>query len=180
MRQSSGVRAVPVALIVLAAGGCAPLADEAHMVQTPPAGVVPVPIPPPLPPRPTYDRRPAPSDPARPLVGRWREQSHEGCSAAVEIRELTFDVDGRFALTWRPFESYIDYVGTWREGPGDALALTVERGNDVPPLLDLDGTATVGSDGALTLTGFQLGSPRWTAQLLDPMQPQNCTYVFVR
>jgi hypothetical protein len=104
-------------------------------------------------------------DPERsPLVGTWAQVGRTPCGAgaaesapAEPIRELRFHRDGRFSVTWLPFESYTDYWGTYaHDAASGRLRLEVERGNYVPAELDLDGRAEVQS-GVLRLREMSLG-----------------------
>jgi hypothetical protein len=106
-------------------------------------------------------------DPARsPLVGIWTQVGRTACGAAGAesapadtIRELRFHRDGRFSVTWMPFESYTDYWGTYTHDAGSGrLLLVVAGGNSVPAELDLDGRAEVGTGGVLRLAEMWLGS----------------------
>ena len=106
-------------------------------------------------------------DPARsPLVGTWAQVGRTACGAAGAesapadtIRELRFHRDGRFSVTWMPFESYTDYWGTYTHDAGSGrLLLVVAGGNSVPAELDLDGRAEVGTGGVLRLAEMWLGS----------------------
>lgn len=105
-------------------------------------------------------------DPARsPLVGTWAQVGRTPCGGgageaapAEPIRELRFHRDGRFSVTWIPFESYTDYWGTYRhDAASGRLRLEVEGGNSVPAGLDLEGRAEV-EDGVLRLREMSLGS----------------------
>ncbi|MET0400599.1 MAG: hypothetical protein ABW277_27670 [Longimicrobiaceae bacterium] len=105
-------------------------------------------------------------DPAlSPLVGTWAQVGRTPCGAgaaesapAEPIRELRFHRDGRFSVTWLPFESYTDYWGTYSHDAGSGrLRLEVERGNYVPAELDLDGLAEL-RGGVLRLREMSLGS----------------------
>jgi hypothetical protein len=93
-----------------------------------------------------------------PLVGYWR-QRHEECAASAPIYELVFAADGRFSVTWLPFETYKDYWGRWRHDRAtDRLDLTVEGGNYIPT--DLETSGVIHLDGnALTFEQISLGSP---------------------
>ncbi len=106
-------------------------------------------------------------DPVRsPLVGAWAQVGRTPCGAAGTgsaagdtIRELRFRRDGRFSVTWLPFESYTDYWGTYRHDAGSGrLVLEVEGGNFVPAELDVDGRAEVRAGGELLLSEMWLGS----------------------
>lgn len=117
----------------------------------------------------------------RPLIGTWSEEVYFGCSeggeAAVEnqIEELVFRADGTFGVTWRPFESYVDYWGTWQASPEDgSLALHVDGGNFVPADLDLEGFYSFASNGELVLKELWLGSYPHTTYVHGP----GCGYRF--
>ena len=106
------------------------------------------------------------------LTGSRSQQSIEGCAIAEPVGELEFSGDNRFSVTFRPFESYRDYWGTYSFDPATgALRLTVEGGNFTPPGLDLEGRAELVS-GQLVLRDMYLGSR-------EGMPPANgCTYRF--
>lgn len=99
-----------------------------------------------------------------PIVGHWREVAQISCASGdpVEpdpaIEELLFRDTGDFSVTWLPFESYVDYWGTWTHDPDtNALELVVTGGNYVPKDLDPTGIATV-DDARLFLGEMWLGS----------------------
>lgn len=103
---------------------------------------------------------------ANPLVGVWAEVAQLPCGGGAEvapdvpIAELVFAADGTFAVTWRPFESYVDYWGTYAfDLERGTLDLVVTGGNDVPP--DVDGQGRFGLDatGQLVLRELWLGTP---------------------
>lgn len=99
---------------------------------------------------------------ATPLPGVWRQVAARcvGGAAPEPVRELTFDADGRFTVTWRPFETYRDYWGPYAYDPASGrLGARVEGGDNVPPRVDLDGQARVSDDGRLVLTGVAFGDP---------------------
>lgn len=101
-----------------------------------------------------------------PLVGIWSQVGRTPCAAADEpapatdpIRELRFMRNGRFSVTWVPFESYTDYAGSYTYDPASgALRLQVERSNFLPHDLDLDGHAGFDDAGVLNLADLWLGS----------------------
>ncbi|HEU4557392.1 MAG TPA: hypothetical protein VFS20_06060 [Longimicrobium sp.] len=110
-----------------------------------------------------------------PLAGTWGETAPARCTPAAgglePVRELVFRRNGRFTVTFMPFETYNDYWGryTYDHATG-ALKMQIERGNRVPPDADLEGTARV-VDKHLVLEGMWLGQP--TSE-----QPRTCTYTF--
>lgn len=118
---------------------------------------------------------------ASPLVGTWRQVAFRGCLAGDAeqahpdpIRELRFRGDGTFGVTWQPFESYVDYWGTYRLEDRDRLVLEVQGGNRVPPThdRDLDGRALILGD-TLRLEDLWLGRSRGD-------MPNGCGLTFLR
>ena len=105
------------------------------------------------------------------LIGSRSQQAVEGCWTPEPVGELEFG-ETRFSVTFRPFESYRDYWGTYTFDPATgALKMTVEGGNFVPPQLDLEGRAEL-EGGRLVLHEMFLGAREWTP-------PQgSCTYRF--
>jgi hypothetical protein len=104
---------------------------------------------------------------SHPFIGYWRETAQLSCDGgaditpALPIEELVFAADGTFAVTWTPFESYVDYWGTYTADPSDGtLELFVTGGNGVPADLDSHGRFTIDADGQLVLSDLWLGTPR--------------------
>ena len=93
---------------------------------------------------------------AQPLVGVWH-QSEAECEGAEPIRELMFEPDGRFSLTWLPFEVYKDYWGGYTFNDG-VLAMKPDGGNYIPADATLAGDVELDS-GTLTIDPAILGSP---------------------
>jgi hypothetical protein len=111
------------------------------------------------------------------LTGRRGQRSAEGCDAPEPVRELEFTADGRFSVTFHPFETYKDYWGRYTLDPATgALSLTVEGGNDRPASLDLEGKARLSGDGALLLEGLYLGQPSPSGR--PPPPAGTCRYTF--
>lgn len=111
-----------------------------------------------------------------PIAGSWTQEGTPQCtgSAPTEpVRELVIARDGRFTLTFTPFETYKDYWGTytWDQATG-ALTMRAVGGNRIPRGIDLAGTARA-ANGRLTLRGVWLGQP-------EPGAPRTCTYTFRR
>ena len=105
------------------------------------------------------------------LTGRWSQRSVEGCRIAEPVGELEFMPENRFSVTFRPFETYRDYWGTYSfDAATGRIALEVEGGNFVPPGLDLEGEAERGATGVV-LKGLFLGSRQSEPQ-------QDCIYRF--
>lgn len=93
------------------------------------------------------------------LTGTWKEVGSPDCPlSAPPLRELKFTTEGRFNVTWTPFESYVDYWGDYRFDPATgALAMTTTGGNSIAPDAVLTGKAAIGADGQLILTGVDFG-----------------------
>jgi len=90
---------------------------------------------------------------SNPLAGYWRQTSEIPCGTdqplapAMPINELYFGADGRFTVTWQPFETYRDYWGTYTyDVTAGQLKLLVTGGNYVPR--DLHGTGGFSVDTA--------------------------------
>jgi hypothetical protein len=113
------------------------------------------------------------------LTGRRMQRKVEGCDGLEPVRELEFSAEGRFAVTFFPFETYKDYWGTYRFDPATgALSMTVEDGNNRPDALDLEGTARLSADG-LVLEGLYLGHPRGGGPTQNGVAVSNgCRYTF--
>lgn len=106
------------------------------------------------------------------LTGSRSQKGVDGCTGIDPVGELEFSGENRFSVTFRPFESYRDYWGTYSFDPATKrLTMTVDGGNFVPPGLDLDGTADLGADG-LVLTDMFLGTREGYPQ------QRSCTYRF--
>jgi hypothetical protein len=100
-----------------------------------------------------------------PLVGIWREAPQTRClakngdQALDQINELEFRSNGSFSVTWRPFESYVDYWGRYEFNKlNSMLVLSIERGNFVPAAFQGAGSFEISPDGMLRLKGIWLGS----------------------
>jgi hypothetical protein len=104
---------------------------------------------------------------ANPLFGVWREDAQFSCDSGEEvvpeerIGELSFGADGKFSVTWHPFEIYKDYWGTYTFDLNQGtLNLTASGGNYVPEDLDLSGSWLIDEQGRLVLQDMWLGAPR--------------------
>lgn len=111
------------------------------------------------------------------LTGTRSQKSVESCPAGEPVRELAFHPNGRFGVTFVPFETYVDYWGTYRfDQATGALKLAVEGGNYRPPFLDLEGTARFEGE-RLVLDGFYLGD-RNGGDFGWGGKPPSCRYTF--
>lgn len=109
------------------------------------------------------------------LTGFWSQESVD-CHGPVprdSLRELRFNSDGRFAVTFVPFEVRQDYWGSVEFDPAAGrIGFAVERGNTVPADLMLKGQARVEGDNQLLIDGVYFGG-------LDVPPPAGgCSYVF--
>jgi hypothetical protein len=111
-----------------------------------------------------------------PIAGAWTQDGAAQCTGgapALPVLELIIHRDGRFSVTFTPFETYHDYWGMYTyDRASGALDMHVAGGNQVPPGADLSGTARV-ADGRLRIRDVWLGQP-------NPDAPRTCTYVFKR
>lgn len=111
------------------------------------------------------------------LTGFWSQESVD-CHGPVPrdpLRELRFNSDGKFAVTFVPFEVRQDYWGSVEFDPAAGrIGFVVDRGNTVPSGLMLKGAARVEGDNQLMLDGVYFGG-------LDvPPPADGCSYVFRR
>jgi hypothetical protein len=109
------------------------------------------------------------------LTGFWSQTSVD-CHGPVPrdpLRELRFNSDGRFAVTFVPFEVRQDYWGQVEFDPAAGrIGFVVERGNTVPADLMLKGRARVENDNQLLIDGVYFGG----LDIAPP--PEGCSYVF--
>ena len=91
---------------------------------------------------------------AHPAQGVFREVGRFRCFDGAEIPGNDINevilCGSSFTVTYIPFEVYKDYWGTWTYDPSSgAIQMTVDRGNYIPPDLDLEGTMTFDGDDIL-------------------------------
>jgi len=114
-----------------------------------------------------------------PLTGLWHQTGATcpgGGRAPASVEELEFEPGGRALVTFVPFETYHDYWGPYRyDAATGALAINVERGNNIPPGLDLEGRATLAPNGELAIEGMYFGAVHG-----EPAGARNCTLRFIR
>jgi len=111
------------------------------------------------------------------LTGFWSQASVD-CGGPVPrdpLGELRFNSDGRFAVTFVPFEVRQDYWGSVAYDPAAGrIGFVIERGNTVPVNLMLSGQARVEDNNRLALDGVYFGG-------LDVATPaEGCRYIFQR
>lgn len=125
---------------------------------------------------------------SNPFVGYWREKAETSClgggdqKPVVPIAEMFFGANGRFSVTWRPFEVYVDYWGTYTfDLDTHRIRFVVDRGNYVPKDIRGEGTFELEKIGL-----WSDGSPRyrlrlrniWLGRTQDDVQPAGCGLVF--
>jgi hypothetical protein len=119
---------------------------------------------------------------SNPFVGYWQETAQLTCDKGTEvssdplIEELVFAADGSFAVTWMPFESYVDYWGEYTYNLADGtLELAITGGNQQPDDVDGSGHYALDAIGNLVLTDMWLG----TSAFAEGGTP-NCGHRFAR
>lgn len=105
-----------------------------------------------------------------PLLGKWRQTHEIMCgknqrqTAQAPIGELKFTGAGAFSLTRTPFESYVDYAGTYRFSANEhTLVLTILSGNRKPVVGTFKAMAQLTEVGELVVSQLPLlpvDSPR--------------------
>jgi hypothetical protein len=117
----------------------------------------------------------------KPFVGFWREVAQRSCDDGTEIdpsspiEELVFAADGQLAVTWQPFESYVDYWGTYAfDLDAGTVELTITSGNFVPNDVDGQGRFMFDEAGKLVLIDMWLGTSH------SSEGPPNCGHRFSR
>lgn len=109
------------------------------------------------------------------LTGFWSQASVDcgGPFPRDPLRELRINSDGRFAVTFVPFEVRQDYWGSVEFDPAAGrIGFVVDRGNSVPAGLMLKGRTEVDGEGQLVMVGVYFGG-------LEAGPPAGgCRYVF--
>jgi len=121
------------------------------------------------------------ADPAKhPLRGLWRQTQEIACGTGVQrappkpLHELRFQSSGKFSATWTPFESYIDYEGSFSYDPAKgALDLALTGGNDLPAQRKISASARLDARGRLVVSALPGGSR-------NPTDAGVCEMIFVR
>lgn len=109
------------------------------------------------------------------LTGFWSQESVDchGPVPSEPLRELRFNSDGGFGVTFVPFEVRQDYWGPVEfDQVTGRIGFVVERGNTVPADLMLKGRARVENDNQLLIDGVYFGG------LEVPPPAGGCSYVF--
>jgi hypothetical protein len=88
-----------------------------------------------------------------PLAGVWSQLQTPTCvGPGGPVRELILRRSGGLQLTVRPFETYVDIVGTWTFDPATTLLELRSSTRAIDGGLFLAGYARVGEDGSLEIT----------------------------
>ena len=102
-------------------------------------------------------------DEKRPWTGCWIEVAQLDCESGQEfepqepIGEFRLAPDGRYSVTWTPFETFVDYAGQYRVGEEDGtMELTV--GDRAPVGAKGQGRFSITDQGHLLLEGIWLGA----------------------
>ena len=115
-----------------------------------------------------------------PFQDRWEERASISCDDGSEtdglISEIIFCQD-RFAVTWTPFETFIDYWGDYSlDSETNEFTMTVTGGNFIPDDADLAGTVEFQADGSVVLRDIYLGTrdgesslPAACGHILEPL-----------
>lgn len=121
-----------------------------------------------------------------PLAGIWYETGQIDCQngtilppPSIPLNSLEFKSNGRFTMTWRPFEYQFDYQGGYEFDPeSGTFSFVVEREgiNRRPPEFDPDGTYEINAQNQLVLHDIWLGTA------VAAQRPINvtCGHVFTR
>lgn len=129
---------------------------------------------------------------SNPLVGTWHEFAQQSChdiswrrllDSRDGIREFVVNPNGGFSVTWHPFESYIDYWGTYRfDLKKKTVEFVIKEGNYKPKDFVGKGTFLIKSDGTLQLKGVWFGSPRTGSNMsgFSDGKQRYCGHIFFK
>ncbi|MEJ2211999.1 MAG: hypothetical protein P8129_23610 [Anaerolineae bacterium] len=102
-------------------------------------------------------------DVKRPWTGCWIEVARLDCESGQEfepqeiIGEFRLTPDGRYSVTWTPFETFVDYAGQYQVSEEDGtMELTV--GDRAPAGAKGQGRFSITDQGDLLLEGIWLGA----------------------
>lgn len=119
-----------------------------------------------------------------PLAGYWKQEglrcpSHDAVlESQPPIQEFVLRPDGRLQVTWTPFETYVDYSGTYKV-EGDRIAFTMGGGNAVPKHFRGDARFHLLDPTHLEISGAFFGN-REHDDADFAQRTQQCTYTFVK
>lgn len=96
-----------------------------------------------------------------PLLGQWTEEVQFSCGTKAEIvpkeplKEFKLDYDGSFSVTWHPFETYVDYRGSYKTN-GSSIEFLGDASRFAPGA-KLVGTFSFDAQSRLILSDMWLG-----------------------
>jgi len=114
-----------------------------------------------------------------PWSGCWKEIGRIDCESGTEfeaddaIGELRLLPNGRYSITWHPFETYTDYLGRYTINPAEG---TITFEYDAAAGFDGDGSYSFRENGDLELNDIWFGS-LYEDPDAGPVQA-SCGYVF--
>jgi hypothetical protein len=114
------------------------------------------------------------------LAGKWTQVAPPSCRKGETevIRELEIRADGTFSVTWHPFETYVDYWGSYLADEKDStVRFSIADGNFVPKNFQGNGRFSVDAAGHLRLENVWFGR---TGDRESTVSPAGCSYEFVR
>ncbi len=120
-----------------------------------------------------------------PIVGTWEEYTSVSCDNEIidsknKFQELVFEPNNKFTFTWTPFETYIDYWGSYSyDANSGELKMKITGGNFVPVDADLEGKVTLQNGGRTSLEGIYFGSLANQSETLGAIN-KPCSYVISR
>ena len=120
--------------------------------------------------------------PDMPWTGCWKEIAYIDCESGEQVApfypigELRLVSDGELTVTWVPFESYIDYFGTYQvDEINGTIRIDAEERNYLPSDIDGEGRYAVTVEENLLLRDMWLGSAQSQKTEMIP-----CGQVFER
>lgn len=111
--------------------------------------------------------------------GCWREirqidcESGDDFEAEDKIGELRLLPNGRYSITWHPFETYTDYVGTYNINPAEG---TIVFNYEDDAGIDGDGFYSFQENGDLELMDIWFGT--FYKEAGSDSHKVSCGYIF--
>jgi hypothetical protein len=102
-------------------------------------------------------------DEQKPWTGCWIEVARLDCESGQEfepqetIGEFRLTPNGRYSVTWAPFETFVDYAGKYRVGEEDGT-MELTGGDRAPAGAVGQGRFSITDQGDLLLEGIWLGA----------------------
>lgn len=73
------------------------------------------------------------------LTGKYSQRTADNCGNSKPVRELVFDSRGNYSVTHQPFETYVDYSGTYQWDSNTGALRLFSKGDSSTPMKE--GTA---------------------------------------